>query len=85
MSTNRKPKLPLGAAALLLSALAFGGQGRAESAYPAVQDMPPQRDKPAMTVNEQSKLKKELMNARDRQTPKVEDKGGAVGPKAKKP
>jgi hypothetical protein len=85
MSTNRKPSLILVAVALLLSALMFGGQARAESAYPAVQDMPPKRDQPAMTVNEQSKLKKELMNARDRQTPKVEDKGGAARAKGKRP
>jgi hypothetical protein len=35
--------------------------------YPAVGDVPPRPDKPAMTNDEQSKLKKELSAARDRQ------------------
>jgi hypothetical protein len=35
--------------------------------YPAVGDVPPRPDKPAMTADEQSKLKKELSTARDRQ------------------
>jgi hypothetical protein len=35
--------------------------------YPAVGDVPPRPDKPAMTDDEQSKLKKELSTARDRQ------------------
>jgi hypothetical protein len=35
--------------------------------YPAVEDVPPRPDKPAMTADEQSKLKKELSTARDRQ------------------
>ena len=35
--------------------------------YPAVEDVPPRPDKPAMTTDEQSKLKKELLAARDRQ------------------
>lgn len=35
--------------------------------YPAVEDVPPRPDKPAMTADEQSKLKKELSAARDRQ------------------
>jgi hypothetical protein len=35
-----------------------------------VEDVPPRPDKPAMTAAEQSKLKKELSAARDRQVPK---------------
>jgi hypothetical protein len=35
--------------------------------YPAVQDVPPRPEKPAMTADEQLKLKKELSAARDRQ------------------
>ena len=35
--------------------------------YPAVGDLPPRPDKPAMTADEQSKLKKALSAARDRQ------------------
>ena len=35
--------------------------------YPAVGDVPPRPEKPAMTADEQSKLKKELIAARDRQ------------------
>ena len=38
--------------------------------YPAVEDVPPRPEKPAMTADEQSKLKKELSAARDRQVPK---------------
>lgn len=40
------------------------------SGYPAVGDVPPRPEKPAMTADEQSKLKKELSAARDRQVPK---------------
>ena len=35
--------------------------------YPAVHDVPPRPEKPAMTADEQSKLKKDLTAARDRQ------------------
>ena len=45
--------------------------GRAKATgYPAVGDVPPGPDKPAMSAEEQLKLKKELGAARDRQTPK---------------
>jgi hypothetical protein len=43
-------------------------------AYPAVEDVPPRPDKPAMTADEQSKLKKELSTARDRQEGRQETK-----------
>ena len=34
---------------------------RAQNAYPNIDDIPPRPDKPAMTLDEQSKLRKELM------------------------
>jgi hypothetical protein len=40
---------------------------RKASAYPAVGDIPPERAAPEMTADERSKLKKELIAARDRQ------------------
>jgi hypothetical protein len=46
--------------------------------------MPPKRDEPTMTVDEQSKLKKELSDARDRQT-QVKAKEDAQRSKPKKP
>jgi hypothetical protein len=39
------------------------------SGYPAVQDLPPKREKPAMTADERLKLQKELIAARDRRMP----------------
>jgi hypothetical protein len=39
------------------------------SVYPLVEDLPPKREKPAMTPDEQLKLQKELIAARDRQAP----------------
>jgi hypothetical protein len=53
--------------------------------YPAVEDVPPRPEKPAMTTDEQSKLKKELNAARDRQAPKSKAKGGAARPEPVKP
>jgi hypothetical protein len=50
-----------------------------------VQDQPPTREKPALTVNEQSKLKEELTNARNRQTSQVKARDGTAQPKSKKP
>jgi hypothetical protein len=34
----------------------------------ALEDLPPKREKPPMTADERSKLQKELIAARDRQT-----------------
>jgi hypothetical protein len=48
--------------------------------YPAVEDVPPRPDKPAMTADEQLKLKKELSATRDRQAPKGNASGGAGQP-----
>jgi hypothetical protein len=75
----------LAAGALVLSSLSLGGcatstagsslmDARAEaaphtSAYPLVGDLPPKREKPAMTTDERLKLQKELIAARDRQAP----------------
>jgi hypothetical protein len=51
------------------------------SAYLPVEDLPPQREKPAMTAEERSKLQKELIAARDRQTFHVKAREGAARPK----
>src|SRR6202790_3850775 len=48
------------------------------SVYPLVGDLPPKREKPAMTPDERLKLQKELIAARDRQVSKA--KGPAAGP-----
>jgi hypothetical protein len=37
--------------------------------YPLLGDLPPKREKPAMTPDERLKLQKELIAARDRQAP----------------
>jgi len=41
--------------------------------------------RPALTADEQSKLKKDLINARERQTPHVKAKEGATRSKPMKP
>jgi hypothetical protein len=46
--------------------------------YPAVGDVPPRPDKPAMTVDEISKMKKDLTAVRDRQAPKGKPDQGAA-------
>jgi hypothetical protein len=52
--------------------------GRVKSTgFPAVGDVPPRPENPAMTTDEQAKLKKELAAARDRQTPKGKPSGAA--------
>jgi hypothetical protein len=55
------------------------------SGYPAVEDLPPKREKPAMTADERLKLQKELTAARDRQASRAKAKGGAASPQPKKP
>ena len=45
--------------------------------YPLVEDLPPKREKPAMSSDERLKLQKELIDARDRQAPDGKAKGGA--------
>jgi hypothetical protein len=54
--------------------------------YPAVEDVPPRPEKPAMTTDEQLKLKKDLAAARDRQAPKGKSSGtGAARAEPVKP
>jgi hypothetical protein len=45
------------------------------SAYLPVEDLPPQRDQPVMTPDERSKLKTELLAARDRQAAAAKAQG----------
>jgi hypothetical protein len=87
------------AAAVLLSILLLGGcvtstsmDARAEvpgppkpTAYLPVEDVPPRPEKPAMTADEQSKLKKDLTAARDRQTAAGKARGGAARDEPMKP
>jgi|ERR1700733_10008858 hypothetical protein len=47
-------------------------------AYLPVEDLPPQRENPAMTPDERLKLKKELIAARDRQMKAVKVQEGAA-------
>jgi hypothetical protein len=47
------------------------------SAYLPVEDLPPDRQTPTMTTDETSKLKKELIAARDRQGAAVKSREGA--------
>ena len=76
------------AAAALLSSLSLGGcsspmDARDEapappktSVYPPI-FLPPQRERPAITADEQLKLQKELIAARDRQAASVKAQGAA--------
>jgi hypothetical protein len=84
----------LAAAVLLVVGLWVGmcADARAEaitapkqSAFPDLQDLPAKRDKPPMTTDEQSKLKKDLIDARDRRAPRVKAKEGPIRPKPIKP
>jgi len=88
MSTNGKTASLVAAALLLLGLAVVGGAAtdvRAESAYPNVGDLPAKPDKPSpITVDEQSKLKKELNDARDRQNSQVKGGDGVVQQKSKK-
>jgi hypothetical protein len=51
--------------------------------YPAVEDVPPRPDKPAMTADEQLKLKKELIAAREGQAKSKAKEDAAVAEPAK--
>ena len=86
------------AGAVLLLSFSLGGcasssslmDARAETPTPAnkylpVEDLPPKRDKPAMTADEQAKLKKELITARDRQATPAKTQGSAAPAKPVKP
>jgi hypothetical protein len=81
----------LAASAILLSVSLAPLDARAEepghqkTGYPAVEDVPPRPEKPAMTADELSKLKKDLSAARDRQTAADKARGGAARVKPVKP
>jgi hypothetical protein len=84
-SCSDKQIASLAAGAVLLLCLSLGScansnssvmNARAEAPtsankYMPLEDLPPTREKPAMTVDEQSKLRKELIDARDRQAAAV--------------
>jgi hypothetical protein len=78
----------LAASAILLSVVSVVSlSSRAEEpgrskamGYPAVEDVPPRPENPAMTADEQLKLKKELSAERDRQAPKGNARGGTGQP-----
>ncbi|SHG80728.1 hypothetical protein [Bradyrhizobium erythrophlei] len=53
--------------------------------YPAVEDVPPRPEKPAMTADEQLKLKKDMSATRDRQASHGKARGGAARAQPKKP
>jgi hypothetical protein len=55
------------------------------SAYLPVEDMPPDRQTPTMTTDETSKLKKELLAARDRQAAAVKGREAAKQAEPAKP
>jgi hypothetical protein len=92
MSKGRR-FIALAASAILLSVVSLAPlDARAEepgrpktTGYPAVEDVPPRPEKPAMTADEQLKLKKELSAARDRQTAADKARGGAARVKPVKP
>jgi hypothetical protein len=79
---------------VLLSSLSLGGcassssslmDARAEAPSPQqkylpVEDLPPKREKPAMTPDEQAKVKNELTAARDRQAAPPKAQGNAAPP-----
>ena len=85
--------------AVLLSSLSLGGcassssslmDARAEAPSPQqkylpVEDLPPKREKPAMTADEQAKLKNELTAARDRQAASAKAQASAAPAKPTKP
>jgi hypothetical protein len=69
-----------------MDARAEGSARPKTSGYLPIEDLPPKREKPAMTVDERLKLQKELTAARDRQAPNVKAKGGTASPQPiKKP
>jgi hypothetical protein len=77
MMSNDGRFTALAASAILLSVVALAPlRTRAEepghpktTGYPAVHDVPPRPEKPAMTADEQLKLKNELSATLDRQAP----------------
>jgi hypothetical protein len=55
------------------------------SVYPLVEDLPPKREKPAMTLDERLKLQKELIAARERQAPGAKARAGVARAQPVKP
>jgi len=55
------------------------------SVYPLIGDLPPKREKPAMTPDERLKLQKELIAARDRQAPAAKARAPAAPAQPVKP
>ena len=55
------------------------------NAYLPVEDLPPKREKPAMTADERTKVTKELTAARDRQTSRVKYREGEARSKPATP
>ena len=55
------------------------------SVYLPVEDLPPKREKPAMTPDERLKLQKELIAARDRQAPDGKVRRGGARAQPMKP
>jgi len=80
LATATLPVVLLGACLISIPIEARAEEpGRAKaSPYPNVEDMPPGPDKPAMTAEEQLRLKKELSAARDRQAPKAKSSSTGV-------
>jgi hypothetical protein len=80
--------IALAASAILLSVVSLVPlSSRAEepgrpktTAYPDVEHVPARPEKPAMTADEQLKLKKDLSATRDRQAPKGKSGAGASKP-----
>jgi hypothetical protein len=80
--------IALAASAILLSLASLGSPGalaedkghRKTTGYLAVEDVPPRPEKPAMTADEQLRLKKELSATRDHQAPKGKSGAGAGQP-----
>jgi hypothetical protein len=56
------------------------GPASAKPGYLPVEDLPPARDQAAMTRDEQAKLKKELLAARDRQAVAAKSQGDPLQP-----
>jgi hypothetical protein len=85
MSKNRKiislATLMLGL--WLCSSAASAGES-SKGAYPGAFDRPPASEQPALTKDEQSKLRDELTKTRDRQNSQVKTKEEAPAPGSKK-
>ncbi len=85
---SEKGKIALSVALILAvtccGSAALAAQSSSASTY-AQLTPPPAREKPALTADEVSKLKKDLAGARDRQNSHVKTKHAAPPPASKKP